>query len=214
MRTPELVTEYERGTDNSKEIFTQLEQAGYRYLGGGQDATVWGRDEGEVLKVLMPAVNKAAAEASFIQFFDMCTSLKRNPHVPKFFGGHEAFSINGVDYIQITMESLTEIQSSSTQEAIVWALSDLCTDLSVNWKTVIAQISDPEFWRLYPGKRNDPAFINQVVSDARHYKKLFATMQFFYQHGTKLGLGWDLHTENAMQRNDGTIVITDPYFTS
>jgi hypothetical protein len=25
------------------------------------------------------------------------------------------------------------------------------------------------------------------------------------------GLGWDLHTENAMMRSDGTVVITDPF---
>jgi hypothetical protein len=33
-----------------------------------------------------------------------------------------------------------------------------------------------------------------------------------YHTGSINKIGWDLHTENVMQRKDGTLVIIDPWF--
>lgn len=209
MRKEEFLGEYDRGAATD-EIFRQLEQAGYQYLGGGQDATVWGRDEGEVLKVLMPSRLKETAEKSFMIFHDACQAMQDNPHVPQFIDQASVFEINGVDYMQISMERLQPIGEGTDSQLIVWALSDLCTNSA--WADVAAQLEDPEFWSSIPDitiERIENLLYHIDLEDCR---ALFDTMQTFYRIAQQNNLGWDLHTENVMQRSDGTLVITDPFF--
>jgi hypothetical protein len=210
MRKQEFVTEYEKYTDNSKQIFAELEKAGYQYLGGGIDATVWGRDEGEVLKVLMPQNAKADAERGFLIFHDACIAMKSSPHVPRFLEEYSVFEINGEDYMQITMERLQPITPGSIEEAIVWGLSDLCTADYLSWDDVTMQLEDPSFWDHLDFMTLDK--IDKVVRYIDGYEHLFETMRAFYNVAKKNnGINWDLHTENVMQRDDGTLVITDPF---
>ena len=219
MRKEEFVIEYERRTDNSKEIFAGLKEAGYTLLGGGQDATVWGRDEGEVLKVIMPSENKEQAEASFMYFFKLCKRLRNNPHVPKFFGGEETFEINGTPYLQFGMERLQPIAEGSFEEAAVWLLSDMATTL-IKWKYLVKELPKTNWFNGYRGEGTGPEMTEKFIEVMQDpvayasYEKLLKTMQYFWVNGRKQGLGWDLHTENVMQRADGTLVITDPYFNS
>ena len=213
-----VVTEYEQGTDNSKQIFAELRRVGYTLIGSGLDATIWGKDEGEVLKVIMPSDNKELAEQSFLKFVNMCQSMPGNPFVPEFIGEHEVFEINGTPYMQITMERLHPIAANSLEEAMAWALSDLCTSPHIKWRDVVELITVDDFWRGYG---QPAAAITAQVKTAlaapqgqQYYRQLFKTMQTFFVRGRRQGLGWDLHTENVMQRSDGTLVITDPFFTS
>jgi hypothetical protein len=37
-------------------------------------------------------------------------------------------------------------------------------------------------------------------------------MKLLYQSGKINKFGWDLHTENVMQRSNGELVIVDPWF--
>lgn len=221
MRKSEFVTEYERRTDNSKEIFAQLQQAGYTYLGGGQDATVWGRDEGEVLKVLMPSENKERAEASFLIFFNACVSMPNNPYVPKFVGEYEVFEINGTSYMQITMERLHPIAENSFEQALVWALSDVSgDDYYEDWNSLTDYLLNDDTWSGcdLPITDEMPEIVWEKMRGSGDFREqcegLFDTMRTLYNVAESNDLGWDLHTENVMQRKDGTLVITDPFFTS
>jgi hypothetical protein len=85
----------------------------------------------------------------------------------------------------------------------------------IKWRDVVKQLGDPGFWSGYDGDVTTDQ-ISELMIDSytlNEYKKLFDTMQYFFVQGRKLGLDWDLHTENCMQRGDGTLVITDPFFT-
>ena len=213
MRKEEFVAEYESHTDNSREIFRQLKAAGYSYLGGGMDATVWGRDEGEVLKVLMPSENKEEAEMTFLIFHDACQEMTNNPHVPKFVDEYSVFEINGTDYMQVTMEKLYPIPQGSVDEAIVWGLSDLCADASIKWHDVEEQLHNIDFWSSTDLSWNTEEEVMKIAqTPLDNYQLLFQTMQAFYKIAQSGGIGWDLHTENVMQRADGTLVITDPFY--
>jgi hypothetical protein len=217
MRKQEFVVEYERDTDNGKKIFAELKKAGYQYLGGGIDATVWGRDEGEVLKVLMPRYAKAEAERGFLIFHDACIAMKSSPHVPRFLEEYSVFEINGEDYMQITMERLYPIPNGSVDEAMVWGLSELATVAFIKWSDVDGQLGDPDFWTHYVRNNHSVSLddIGRTLGDSyamSEYKSLFATMVAFHKILMKHNdLNWDLHTENVMQRDDGTLVITDPF---
>lgn len=213
-----VVTEYERRTSNSEQIFDKLKQLGYTMLGGGMDATVWAKETGSVIKILMPSQDKDVADKSFLAFYEICKDNPQNPHLPQFvdIGGehHTVFELNGVPYRQISMERLQPIKTKSIEEAMVWALSDLATVAFIKWRDVLKQIVTDEFWKDFPYKF-DKSRVTQLLSNQQaeeYYHNLFATMQDLYVRGRQQGLGWDLHTENVMQRADGTLVIVDPYF--
>lgn len=203
MRAHEL-TEYESGTDNSAQIFAKLKSLGYERLGAGQDATVWSKDENSVIKILMPTDKPHQAENGFITFYDFCQQHKDLPNLPKFIdiGGahHTVFEINGHPYRQIAMERLTPIKG--LEERMVWMLSDFA-NTRANWDQTKVKITelDQDIGKMF----SDPKF-------NADYALLFSTMQVLCLIGKSKGLGWDLHTENVMQRRDGTLVIVDPFF--
>ncbi len=217
------LNEYEQNTDNSKQIFAKLQQLGYKKLGGGQDATVWSKDENSVIKILMPSTHKEEAEKGFLFFYDICKENQSNPHLPKFIdiGGahHTVFELNGVPYRQIAMERLSPIKSGSFEELLVWNLSDLATIAFIKWKDVLKQLTSPSGWAGAERTRistNMPALVKNKFQTEPNFEEeihnLFSTMQDLQLQGKQHGLGWDLHTENIMQRKDGTLVIVDPYF--
>lgn len=50
------------------------------------------------------------------------------------------------------------------------------------------------------------------VTFYKTYATLFTVMKLLYQSGRINKFGWDLHTENVMQRSNGQLVIIDPWF--
>lgn len=215
MRAHEL-TEYENGTDNSAKIFAKLKSLGYERLGAGQDATVWSKDEASVIKILMPTDKPHQAEHGFLTFYNFCQA-NSSPNLPKFvdIGGahHTVFEINGTPYRQIAMERLVPIKKGSVAEAIAWLLSDFASR-KVPWNYAKAALFDLDTWNdSFPEN-----IIDQLQNAARQsgfdadYSALLVTMQKLFAVGKANGLSWDLHTENVMQRSDGTLVIVDPFF--
>jgi hypothetical protein len=218
------INEFENGTDNSKQILQKLKAMGYTMLGSGVDATVWTKEEGHVIKILMPTApnqgGRDRADLNFLTFYNFCQQNKGNPNLPIFTeingAGHSTFEINGSPYRQIAMERLHPI-SSGFAEHMVWQLGELTKVAFIKWKDVVKQLLNPASWNALgmqatkemPGHikyeiDNDPAFTKQ-------WSGLFATMQGLYAAGKKAGVEWDMHTDNVMERNNGTIVITDPF---
>lgn len=212
-----LVNEYEQGTDNSKQIFSRLKELGYTKLGGGVDATVWSKEDGHVIKILMPSEDRETADNAFLFFYDICKDNQQNQFLPKFIdisgSHHSVFELNGTPYRQIAMERLQPIKRGSIEEALVWALSDLATVAFIKWRDVLKELNKPKFWEHYPyGNRWKPAVaLLQNPQAEEYYHDLFSTMQDLYNEGRSAGHKWDLHTENVMQRGNGSLVITDPY---
>lgn len=226
MRAADFIAEYEGSvypTENSKEIFSKLEGLGYKKLGSGQDATVWAKDENHVIKILMPRrtlpSEVANAELGFITFYDFCKKHPELPNLPRFIDiggqGHTVFEINGTPYRQIAMERLQQIPRGSFEEGMVWMLADL-SKYGASWPNIVHQMKNPVSWSGYSGPLNMAAEVTKQFADqavSTRYGILSVTMGRLYRAGLKSGLGWDLHTENAMMRQDGTIVIVDPFYT-
>lgn len=219
----EELTEYEHGTSNSKKIFAKLQSLGYEKLGSGQDSTVWAKDENHVIKILMPSRTIPGpaqdAERGFLTFYSFCKDRPELPNLPKFIdiGGehHTVFELDGVPYRQIAMEKLQPIKNGSFEEAMVWILSDLA-NIRAPWNNVVSMLKKPDTWGDDPKMASMPELVTEKLADPAVYKQygiLYQTMSRLYHLGLKNGLGWDLHTENVMQRRDGTLVIVDPYFT-
>lgn len=226
MRAADFIAEYEGSvtpTENSKAIFAKLQGLGYEKLGSGLDATVWAKDENHVIKILMPRrtlpSEVANAERGFVTFYDFCKAHPELPNLPKFIDiggqGHTVFEINGTPYRQIAMERLLPIQNGSFEEAMVWILSDLAK-IRAPWPNIVSMLKKPDTWSVDPNLFHMPAVVAKRLADSvvnKQYGILYLTMSRLYHSGLKSGLGWDLHTENAMLRPDGTIVIVDPFYT-
>jgi hypothetical protein len=219
MRAHELV-EFDDEHDDTVEIINKLKKAGYKRLGSGVDATVWAKDTGHVIKILMPnnKIQFKGAEKGFITFYDFCQSNSNVPYLPKFvnIGGkhHTVFILNGNAYRQIAMEKLRKIRMDSFEEGMIWMLSDYASS-NLSWEQVRDEMCIAETWKFSRRfMKVMPPRINQLKNDPafnKTYGELHTLMQLLHRLATLKGLYWDLHTENVMQRGDGTLVITDPF---
>jgi len=207
------------GPEQWDKINKTMRKAGYTELGSGVDSTVWGKDEGRVIKILMPeSGDLTPAEKVFLAYYETAQKYSDNPHMMKFvpIGGqhYTKFDINGETFYQIAVEKLQPLPDGSFEEAVVWAMSE-CVANRLDWPAASQQLTNPKskIWQYYEG--DSEAVAKKIAGGKRTtLKYLYLTMQLMYHIGRKQGFGWDLHTENAMLRSDGTIVITDPWYSS
>jgi hypothetical protein len=197
------------------EITLNLQAAGYKKLGIGADSTVWAKDDSYVIKILMPDDPNSQAEKVFQKFYEFCQQHPKLSCLPKF-NEVNTIDIGGKDYTQIEMEKLTPIVNNTFEEAMVWALSDMVSD-NLSWEEVVKELLNPNTWNggmtrvmrkmtmFVPQRMNSPEF-------NKTYSQLYEVMRQLYQTGQINKFGWDLHTENVMQRSNGQLVIIDPWF--
>lgn len=208
------VVEADLDSQEGKAIVSQLKQAGYRMLGKGADATVWAKDDSYVIKILMPDDPSSQAEKVFQKFYEFCQQQPKLSCLPKF---HEVntIDIGGKDYTQIEMERLYKIKKHSFEEAMVWNLSEFASN-RLSWNKALAALRAPtswEHWAAPPSVNAITRYVNTLDPQSLHeYEVLYKLMVILYHTGKINKFGWDLHTENVMQRNDGTLVIIDPWF--
>lgn len=199
-----------------------LLQAGYKELGSGADAVVWTKDAGSVIKIIIPEDEDSLSTAAetFKKFYEFCMQHQKFSCLPRFIpiqGQHYAeFTIKGETFIQISMEQLYPIKSLSFEEGMVWYLSDFAVK-NTPWAKVKEFLSTEQPWidSEYYAKTAKQFAANVAnlsdVQDAK-YDLLYTMMQLLYHTGRINKLGWDLHTENVMQRRNGDLVIIDPWF--
>lgn len=199
------------------ELMQDLHRQGYKKLGHGADASVWTSDGAHVIKILMPTEGKLShAVRTFKKFYRFCQHNSDIENLPRFYElpsghHHEPFKHDGVHYHRIAMERLYPIRSGSTQEAIVWQLSDFARG-DIKWHEALHRLRDPAEWANYDNPDIVHA-IKRIKSSAwAKYHVLYVLMQLLYNTGQLNNLGWDLHTENVMRRRNGTLVIIDPWF--
>lgn len=219
IRLKDFIAEAESGTKNAREIADTLKKAGYKKLGAGVDATVWAKDDKSVLKIIMPQGTEStdSATKTFMKFYDFVQSHKELRCLPRFKeiqGENLAkFTLRGKEYLQISMEKLKPLKSGSAEEIMVWHLTDYAQK-NTDWNTVVKELQDPKSYKDLKGKEvNRFKSFLEDKSKVLEYKMLYTVMKLLYVTGSLNNMSWDLHTENAMQRADGTVVIVDPWLT-
>lgn len=221
MRYQELTQEAETGTKEAKQIASTLKNAGYKRLGSGVDATVWMKDAGTVIKIIMPeeGEDRELAANIFYKFYQFCKDNPQYENLPKFIDiggqGHASFKIGDKEYIQIAMEELYPIKSFGIEGDIVQVMADSAAKKE-SWDAVKQQLSDPISLKNDIKSRTPNKTANYIKSlDKTGLAKLqvlYQLMVVLYHTGRINKFGWDLHLGNVMQRKDGTLVITDPWF--
>jgi len=216
----EPIDEAEVGTTNAKTIANQLKAAGYSNVGSGADSTVWAKDENYIIKILMPEDLGNKAEQVFRKFYEFAMSHQKLACMPRF-NEVNTIDINGKDYTQIEMERLSPIKKGTFMEGVVWFFSDFC-QAQESWDKVDHAMGLSDTWEWYPYAKSSKSIANVFVKQWQDlmyneksyamYKQLYNTMSVLYNTGTINKFGWDLHTENVMQRSNGQPVIIDPWF--
>lgn len=209
--------EAEKNTIASNEIYSALQNNGYKLLGSGQDATVWAKKEGPVIKIIMPNDGQGAGPAgdTFMKFYNFCKEHQGYDNLPKFSGNEvDMFEADGKNYIMVTMERLKPIPRKSFEEAIVWMFSHLATK-RLSWGQALNLLKDEKTWQYFDEGMDLEQVLINIDNLSRkqllEYEVLFKLMTLLYHRGNINKIGWDLHTENVMMR-DNTLVITDPWF--
>ena len=217
MKINDILTEDSMRDQMHDQVATKLEKAGYTELGSGAEAIVWTKDSGSVIKIILPEdeTNDQAVN-TFKLFVDFCISNSQYDNLPRIKevndSGTQFLKKLGLEFV--TMERLQPINNGSFEEAMVWILSDLSAN-KITWEQAWEQINDERTWENY--SEMDPTSILKIIDqldpkDKLEYEVLFKLMTLLYHKGRINKMGWDLHTENVMQRSDGTLVIIDPWF--
>jgi predicted N-acetyltransferase YhbS len=197
------------------EMVAKLRELGYEHIGSGADARVWAKDDSHVIKILMPDDPRSKAEQVFQKFYEFCQQHPKVSCLPKF-NEVNTIEIGGNDYTQIEMEKLSPIPTNTFEEAMVWALSDMVSE-NLSWETVVQELLNQDSWSGGSTRvmRKMPEFVRQRMNlpgFISTYSQLYEVMRQLYQTGQINRFGWDLHTENVMQRSNGQLVIIDPWF--
>ena len=212
--------EAEVGTSNAKAIATQLKAAGYSNVGTGADSTVWAKDDSHIIKILMPEDLGTKAEQVFRKFYEFAMSHQDLECIPRF-NEINTIDINGKDYLQIEMERLAPIEKGTFMEGVVWFFSDFC-QAQESWDKVDHAMGLSDTWEWYPYAKSSKSIANVYIRQWQDlmydkksysmYRQLYNVMKLLYNTGTINKFGWDLHTANVMQRQNGQPVIIDPWF--
>jgi hypothetical protein len=224
----------------AREIDKKLKAAGYKKIGAGAEASVYIRDQGSVIKILMPDLEDMKdlnkdfynAEKTFIKFYNFVKQNKGNPFLPKFIPiqgkDYARFKIGDRTFLQISMEQLYPYKKNSLEEAIIWAFSEFAAS-KMPWSEVEDNMGNPETFEYFGDNPQQYYFMAKHTAPKKfakawqtlamtnknklqYYQLLYETMATLYKYGKANNMGWDLHTENVMRRKDGTLVITDPFY--
>jgi hypothetical protein len=121
--------------------------------------------------------------------------------------------VSGQEFTQVVMEKLQPLTRNSFTEAMAWILSDLVAD-GTEWYEIMEQLHDPRMWSMYrsvPAAKLVKMVENMTPEQEDWWESFYSLMQDLSLEMQQHGWHWDLHTENIMQRADGTPVITDPW---
>lgn len=208
--------------EDAKTIDKTMRAAGYTKLGSGADASVWTKDVGTVIKIIVPEDGPTTnAIETFKKFYEFCQQHQNIDCLPKFIkiqGQHYTeFKLKGQTFVQIAMEQLYPIKPDSFEEGVVWLFSDYAKD-RLSWPEVQQKLSSRDDWEYYDSQ--SPSQVNQYIEqwknlsrpEAAEFQLLYTAMTLLYTTGKINHFGWDLHTENVMQRRNGQLVIIDPWF--
>jgi hypothetical protein len=189
---------------------------GYKRLGQGGEAVVYEKDAGNVIKIIIPETGEQGpSNIGFESFLEYCRTHKGNPHLPRFVEGKETITVEGEEFHQVVMEKLQEVKDPFDIEILdILQGDDTESSLYNRFNTWDQALADIHEFIEAGGMSDATERLTQTrpwPSDAELTKRFgtfFATAKDLFKYNQ---FGWDLHAGNAMQRANGTLVITDPW---
>jgi len=172
-----------------KIINDHMKKLGFKLMGQGVDAQVFGKRQGPVIKVIIPeSGNYESADNVFLSFHNYCQKNINNPHLPKFKNVQGKLELVGESFRQIEMERLREIDPGSDLDNMIFSMVR----------------------RIEENKPPDP---QRKGPQSKNYMSFYKTLKEVMTLGKKLKFQNDIidfNHSNVMQRN-GVPVIMDPW---
>lgn len=205
MRINEIITEAPEYSETSDSVRSIM--GNQNSLARGYDAEVYKHptDPNKVIKVLIGGPDRPARRArkGFTRFYAFVKANPDNEHLPKFSKPKILIKNDKETVFKVDMERLNSVDWDDPINRIYLYATESYSRVEVI-KKMIANLTrtHPE---VLKEKNIDPESLMDAVLWLRHTVG---------QIRNSIGMGrltMDLHNENIMQRDDGTLVITDPY---
>jgi len=220
MKIVELLVENNVVDEMAGEIHGGVRKAladkGYEYLGSGIDKQAY-LEPGTEQVLIVFGYRKNYKDFSpdqrmFIDWINYCNTNRSNPHLPKF-SGFESFQFHGKNYIQARMEALKNLPDEVGM--LVRQIDDVVDTMKKqNFNKQIKNISS--YATFDSSDAGDGVYYE--IEDVLDYlggeqaaMDLLRTVYQVKKFGLKHGFSIDLHSGNYMMREDGTIVVNDPF---
>ena len=190
-----------------------LQSKGYKFLGSGQDQTVYLAPDGTVLKIfdylrdsnyLIYGFSKA--QQSFINFANFCMSQPNNPFLPKF-GGWATFTFEGQKYLQIKSERLFHFTYGDIISEELEVLGEVIEQYGAN-------LGFKHLMKRYDENNKVDSAIGEMITllGGEKNTKLFCkTIEQLVKIANSKDYAMDLHGGNFMLSSEGEIIINDPF---
>lgn len=196
---------------DAQEMRRRMRAAGYDFWGEGVDSMVWGKNEGTVVKIVMPMPNQGrsrqdAGNRAILAYRQWAQEHSNNPHMLRFgtINGrpYRKIQIGQSEFLQLSMEALAELPAM-VREFLSQLLNQGVWEHFLYWQDFLRYARQDSRWTM---------LLDNIMQQYR------AQMPGFYniasqlrQWGTQQGLSWDLAGFNVRERRDGTMVIVDPF---
>ena len=198
-------------------IKQRLKNKGYKELGHGQDQLVFLEPiSGMILKIFGTNSSQNGSAGSggltfpqqtFKAFADYCAAHPDNEFLP-YFSGWETFEFEGQRYLQIRCERLFPGTKYRSLFSMLESISNDAKSKRKGAKAYLSGMLDNNSW--YDDEKVG-TLITMLGGDEGFYK-FWETLWQLGRIARQGGFQLDLHDENFMLGSDGTIVISDPFF--
>jgi hypothetical protein len=222
------ISEAVKQVNHRTEVTRILSGYGYKRVGDGTDALVFGKaDDGPVIKIIIPWNRMFASKGKvkdlissrkniFLSWMKFCEENSGNPHLPKFIKlDMKPIIIDSEEFELHGMEKLKK-RISDSEHNMALAMSR-----SIQYNHTFEQCIDEfqEEINNYKSKGNYPGLIKEKQKElamALKLKNFYDTMTAVIKEGKRLGFRDDIFTSldkttNIMKRADNTLVIADPW---
>lgn len=194
-------SEYNRPAPNStlNQFALSMKRKGLKELGAGAMALVFQSEKtDEVIKVFRK-------DDCFLQYLKLVSQNTENPHFPKI---HSYQNLKTPPYAGLHLVKMEKLQpvTDSAYRRLLGLIKDLVEELNL-----VADDPHPkqEYLDLITQLKDS---LNKAVSDnADPNRNLYDAIDLVAHGITGLQCSPDLHKHNIMKRQDGTLVIIDPY---
>ena len=180
-------------------IATDLKNKKYQLIGTGSTSTVWCRgNQDSVIKVIMPNPDfheNQRARRIQVSYLQCCQQRIENRHFPRFYKHDYQFVkvLNeGLGFVSVCMERLYPLGAANRE-----ILEYLSRESDYN-----------SIWLFEKIKYYYKHGLNKLPEQLGSF---YRTASYLQKQSKFLNYGFDLRTENVMQRKDGTLVIIDPW---
>ena len=201
-----------------QDIRKYLVDQGYEYIRSGIDKHVF-REPGTGQIYLVFGTRRGYRDQftpdqlMFRDWIQYCNQHRSNPHLPKF-SGLESFDFRGQRYLQARMEPLHEIPEQVKH--LLGYLEDVANPARNTAPNMLQAIQRLTQKAYYDEEQNEIIMyqIRQIIEylgGPAQALGLMKTVRDVMHFGHQHGFAVDLHSGNYMKRQDGTIVVNDPY---